>query len=82
MGKHEKLLHRLRSKPRDFTWNEVQRLLAGFGYEEEAGSGSRRKFINRRSGVVIAMHQPHPGNELKSYQVSELLSHLKEEGYL
>lgn len=82
MGKHEKLIQRVRSRPKDFTWNELQRLLAGFGYEEEAGDGSRRKFINREKGVVISMHEPHPGNELKSYQVREVLVHLKGEGYL
>jgi predicted RNA binding protein YcfA (HicA-like mRNA interferase family) len=57
-------------------------LLAGFGYEEEAGEGSRRKFIHREKRIVIAIHQPHPGNELKSYQVREVLLHLKGEGYL
>jgi hypothetical protein len=46
------------------------------------GEGSRRKFINRKKSVVISMHEPHPGNELKSYQVREVLLHLKGEGYL
>ena len=34
MGKMEKLLERLLSKPTDFTWEKLIRLLAHFGYVE------------------------------------------------
>ena len=56
--------------------------MGGFGYEEEKGSGSRRKFFNHKTGVSISLHQPHPGNELKAYQVRDVLDHLKQEGLL
>jgi predicted RNA binding protein YcfA (HicA-like mRNA interferase family) len=82
MGQHEKLVARFRGKPKDFTWNELQRLLAAFGYEEHAGNGSRRQFVHPGTGVVISLHKPHPGNELKSYQIRDVLTHLKQEGYL
>ena len=81
MGQQQKLLDRLRSHPKDFTWSELKRLLGSLGYEEEAGSGSRRKFVHR-NGVVISLHEPHPRKELKSYQVRAVLEHLKQEGYL
>jgi hypothetical protein len=77
----EKLLQRLRAKPKDFTWDELKRLLGTFGYEEESGSGSRRKFC-RADGVMIHLHKPHPGNELRSYQIRDVLKHLKQEGLL
>jgi hypothetical protein len=82
MGKHAKLLERLRNRPKDFRWQELTTLLSGFGYKEDKGSGSRRKFFNPKTGVSISLHQPHPGNELKSYQVKELLDHLRQEGLL
>jgi predicted RNA binding protein YcfA (HicA-like mRNA interferase family) len=82
MGKHEKLLERLRSRPKDFRWEQLKTLLSGLGYVEERGRGSRRRFFNPETGVSINLHQPHPRNELKSYQVNEILDHLKQEGLL
>jgi len=82
MGQHDKLLERFRSRPKDFRWEELKTLLGRFGYEEEKGRGSRRKFLNPKTGVSISLHQPHPRNELKSYQVRDVLDHLKQEGLL
>jgi hypothetical protein len=82
MSQHDKLVERIRSNPKDFTWGELKRLLAGYGYSEETGSGSRRKFIHEEKGVSISLHEPHPGNTLKVSQVKDVLDHLKQEGYL
>jgi hypothetical protein len=82
MGQHEKLLERLRSRPKDFRWEQLKTLLSGFGYKEEKGRGSRRRFFNPSTGVSISLHQPHPQNELKSYQVKDVLDHLRQEGLL
>ncbi len=54
VGQHDKLLERLRNRPKDFRWEQLKTLLRGFGYEEERGSGSRRKFYNPNTGVSIA----------------------------
>lgn len=81
MSRHEKLLQRLRSRPTDFTWGELQRLLRALGYKELAGQGSRRKFMHP-AGPMISLHEPHPRKELKAYQVREMLEHLKQEGFL
>jgi len=82
MSQKKKLVERLKTKPKDFTWNELEVVLTGFGYELESGSGSRRKFFNAKTGDVISLHQPHPNNVLKAYQVGDVLSHLKERGEL
>ncbi|MBV9226567.1 MAG: type II toxin-antitoxin system HicA family toxin [Acidobacteriaceae bacterium] len=82
MSQHEKLLSRLKQKPKDFTWSELETLLAGLGYKQEPGRGSRRKFVHAKTAVMISLHKPHPGHELKAYQVREILAHLKEEKYL
>ena len=76
----EKEIERLKSRPKDFTYNEAKTLLNNLGfYEYNKGktSGSRVAFINR-DGVKIDLHKPHPGRILKSYQINMLLKKLKE----
>jgi len=84
MSRHEKLVERFLSKPRNFTWEELKMLLNGFGYDEAPKgktSGSRRRFVHPTRGP-ISLHTPHPGNELKSYQVAQIITFLKAEGLL
>ena len=82
MSRHQKLVRRLRSKPSDFTWSELERLLTGLGYEEAKRGrtgGSRRRFVHP-TAATITLHKPHPGNVLKAYQVEQLLETLSQEG--
>lgn len=69
MGTKEKLIQRFKSKPKDFTFGELQRLLQGYGYSEQQGSGSRVVFANDTLNHKIKLHKPHPGNILKRYQL-------------
>jgi hypothetical protein len=69
MGSKEKLIQRFKSKPKDFSFAELQRLLAGFGYREVQGAGSRVVFANDALSHKIKLHKPHPGNILKRYQI-------------
>ena len=69
MGSKEKLIQRFKSKPKDFSFAELQRLLAGFGYQEVPGAGSRVVFANDALSHKIKLHKPHPGNILKRYQI-------------
>jgi len=77
MIKQEKLLIRFISKPTNFTYNELIRLLRGFGYEELQGSGSRVVFNNKQIIHNIKLHKPHPGNVLKRYQIGLIIQELK-----
>ncbi|MEE8583851.1 MAG: type II toxin-antitoxin system HicA family toxin [Acidobacteriota bacterium] len=43
--------------------------------------GSRRRFVHP-SLPTISLHQPHPGNTLKAYQVDQLVEALRKEGLL
>ncbi len=80
MSKKDKLLEKLESKPKDFTYDELKTLLNYLGfYENDKGktSGSRVEFkdiMNRK----IRLHKPHPGNILKLYQIKKILDKLKE----
>ncbi len=82
MSKHEKLIARLLERPRNFTWDEAITLLSRCGYRlYKRGSGSSHKaFHCVDTGDVIHISQPHPGNELKRYQMDELIKKLKQTG--
>jgi predicted RNA binding protein YcfA (HicA-like mRNA interferase family) len=84
MSKTEKLLLRLLSIPRDFTWEELTKLLGLFGFVElKKGKtgGSGRKFADEKKNVII-LHKPHPGNIVKEYAIRQIITQLKEKGYL
>jgi hypothetical protein len=84
MSRRDKLIARLKGRPKDFTWDELVRLLEGLGYAEaRAGKtgGSRRRFVHAIA-PIITLHKPHPGNVVKMYVVDELLRVLGEEGLI
>ena len=65
MGKLEKLIERLKAKPKDFTFDEMQTLLLALGFEmshKGKTSGSRVSFV--KDDVYIILHKPHPRKEL------------------
>lgn len=82
MSKHAKLLNRLQASPKDFTFDELKTLLDGLGYEMTTHGGSSRKFVHGETGALLMMHEPHPGNILKTYQVKAVLAHLKREKHI
>ena len=82
MAKIEKLIEKLLSRPTDFTWEELIKILAHFGYSElKKGKtgGSRRKFRDDANGLII-LHEPHPKNILKRYQIELVIEALMEKG--
>jgi hypothetical protein len=84
MSKTEKLLQRLLSVPSDFTWEELTKILGLFGYVElKKGKtgGSRRKFADENKNVII-LHKPHPGNIVKEYAIRQVITQLKDKGYI
>lgn len=84
MTQREKLIARLKSRPRDLTWDELVRLLAGLGYTEVVSGktgGSRRRFVHD-TAPTIALHKPHPGNIVKMYVIANVLRVLTEEGLI
>ena len=83
MSKKDKLIARLKSKPKDFEFHEAKTLLELCGYCMSVSgktSGSRVCFV--RNQKVFRMHKPHPRKELLAYQVKELIDELEQEGLL
>ncbi|HLB41541.1 MAG TPA: type II toxin-antitoxin system HicA family toxin [Gammaproteobacteria bacterium] len=81
MTKREKLIERLLSKPKDFAWGELIKVLNGFGYRQISvgkTGGSRARFIHSYYPPII-LHKPHPKPILKRYQIEEIINLLKQE---
>ena len=84
MGTKEKLRDRFMQMPSDFTFDEMQRLLEGFGYEKcnkGKTSGSRIIFKNGNKRPIM-LHKPHPGNIVKGYAMKQVYNDLKEAGLI
>lgn len=84
MGQKEKLIERLKSRPKDFTFDEAETLLRYLSYtrvNKGKTSGSRAAFISEAHPPIL-MHKPHPRRELLEYQVKQLLDALDQEGLL
>lgn len=85
MTKKDKLLQKLLSRSKTFTYDELKSLLSGLGYDEVTlgkTSGSRVAFYNKAAEHIIRLHKPHPSNQLKRYQVDYLIDELKNTGVL
>ncbi len=73
----KKLIERFKKKPKDFSYDELRRLLSFLGYIEKQDAGSRVIFINEKTNHKIKLHKPHPGNILKRYQMDLIENELK-----
>ncbi|MBE7444642.1 MAG: type II toxin-antitoxin system HicA family toxin [Planctomycetia bacterium] len=85
MGRFEKLLKRFLSKPKDFSYDELTRLLASLGYEKVSTgktAGSRVAFVNPETRHIIKLHRPHPRPELKRYQLDDIEETLRNKGVI
>lgn len=80
MSRRDKLVARLKGRPKDFTWDELVKLLEGLDYAEATTGktgGSRRRFVHA-TAPTIALHKPHPGNVVRRYVIDDVLRVLTE----
>ena len=84
MGQKDKLIKKLKSKPRDFTFEEAETLLSYLSFSKSnkgKTSGSRIMFTSEAHGSIL-LHKPHPRKELLEYQVKQLRGKLEQEGLI
>jgi hypothetical protein len=78
MGRKDKLLKRLLTFPKDFTYDELVSLLATFEfYEAKTGktSGSAVRFKNDSfPQEPVIFHKPHPQNIMKLYVLKSIIA--------
>ena len=84
LGQKEKLIERLKARPKDFTFEDAEALLRYFDYRRSnkgRTSGSRVMFLSGTHPPIM-LHKPHPRKELLEYQVKQLIQILEQEGLL
>ena len=84
MGQKEKLIQRLKTKPKDFTFDEAETLLGYLSYvrsNKGKTSGFRVMFTSEEHKAIL-LHKPHPQKELKAYQIKQLIEILEQEGLI
>ncbi|MCL2199852.1 MAG: type II toxin-antitoxin system HicA family toxin [Defluviitaleaceae bacterium] len=77
MSKKEKLIKRLKSKPNDMTFSEIETLLLSFGFRmsnKGKTSGSRIDF--KLGNITVRLHKPHGNKPLLPYQIITILDSL------
>ena len=84
MGTKEKLIERFKKQPRDFTFDEMERLLSIFGYtKSNKGKTSCSRIVyHNKDRRPIMLHKPHPGNIVKGYALKQVLDDLIEAGFI
>ena len=81
MSELEKLKKRLKSLPKDFTYDEAKSLLTKLGFKEyNKGKTSGSRVAFHKGNDDIYMHKPHPQKEMKRAYVEQLLEELIELG--
>lgn len=81
VSKLQKILDWIINSSGTIIYSELSYVLSKFGYFEiKTGktSGSLVTFYNKSKKLLIRLHKPHPGNELKDYQVKLIRSHLEQ----
>ncbi len=72
-------------KPKDFSFDELKRILKVSGYEEiKTGktSGSRATFYNSELDDMIKFHKPHPSSIMKRCYLREIEHQLRDKGVI
>ena len=82
MSKIKKALAKIQTKPTDFTWKELVRIMLHFGYKQLEGDGSRVKFYHEKNDTFLALHKPHNPKTLRTYQIDGAINRLKRDGFI
>jgi len=83
MSTKEKLIKRFLSQPKDFTWDELIRLLGILGFTvNNKGNTSGSRVLFEKNGEVHTVHKPHPSNIIKGYAMKQILDFLVEKGFI
>ena len=82
MSTKEKMIERLLSVPKDYTYFELRGLTSKLGCTiSQKGSGSRWMIISP-SGARHAFHKPHNYSYFKEYAVKDMISYFRREGLI
>ena len=75
------LVERLLSRPKDFTLQELDRLMGQCNCEKDnrgKTSGSAINYCHLPTKRVLSCHRPHPGSIIKPYLIKKVITFLRE----
>ncbi len=84
LSQKDKLIAKLKSKSRNFTFDDAEILLKHWRYvclNKGKTSGSRVLFKSDKYAPIM-LHKPHPRKELLEYQIKQLIEILEQEGLI
>lgn len=79
-AKHKKTLAAIFANAKSLPFRNVEALLTAVGCDKVEGRGSRVTFAKDTS--IWHVHRPHPGNDIKEYQVKDVKGFLEEIGVM
>jgi hypothetical protein len=82
VAKIDKAIGRIKSKPTNFTWNELVKIMLHFGYQQLEGSGSRVKFYHKEKDSLLNIHKPHNPKTLRPYQIEAAITRLERDQFI
>ena len=82
MSKKNKLIAKLQSNPKDFTWYDAKSVMQACGFDllNARGGGSGRMFRHGVTKQKVRLHEPHPQNTLLPYMVDLIVEALRNAG--
>ena len=83
MSKKQKLIDKLKSRSKNFDYDDAESLLLSLGFiKSNKGKTSGSKVLFKSKNSFIDIHKPHPRKELKPYTVKMILKVLESEGLI
>ena len=83
MSKRQKLIDKLKSRSRSFTFDEAETLFLSLGFKKSnKGKTSGSRVVFSKDDIDINLHKPHPQKELEAYQIKKILRVLESEGLI
>lgn len=82
VARKDKLIARLLTKPKDFSWSEACTVMIGSGFALTNRGGSKRLFTHVETKLKVSLHEPHSRPHLLWYELDYLIDGLKESGQI
>lgn len=84
MSQKDKLIKKLKSRPKNMTFDEVEALLNSLDYKKSdkgRTSGSRVIFESDKHPAIL-LHKPHLRKEMLEYQIKQIIEILETEEHI
>ncbi|MDR2622089.1 MAG: type II toxin-antitoxin system HicA family toxin [Dysgonamonadaceae bacterium] len=83
MSTKDKLIERLKTRPKDFTFEETVRLFSLLGFTKcNKGKTSGSRVIFENGDDQFLTHKPHPKSIMKEAAIKQILNYLTENNYI